>query len=153
MVAAGPNAPGRTCVACLEGHNTFRAPLYLSTLPHPATIPLDSPLVCPAQEWLDFLEGILGRVHDCDPTHPPVNRMRQYPVPLPEIVPSLDHPTSCRSRWQCTEPINKRDLRNANIQSVVASTDSGGGVVCTVPLLEGEEVRALRKLAVRVIEE
>src|SRR3712207_2107227 len=54
MVAAGPNAPGRTCVACLEGHNTFRATLYLSTPPHPATIPLDSPLVCPAQEWLDL---------------------------------------------------------------------------------------------------
>src|SRR3712207_5264826 len=75
------------------------------------------------------------------------------PIRLTEIMPSLDHPTSCRSRWQCTEPISKRDLRNANIQSVVAGTYSGGGVVSTVSLLEGEEVCALRKLALWVIEE
>src|SRR5215217_495723 len=68
-------------------------------------------------------------------------------------MPSLDHPASCRPRRHCTEPISKRDLRNANIHSVVAGTYSGGGVVSTVSLLKGEEVGALRKLAVRVIEE
>src|SRR5215218_10253863 len=123
-MAAGPNRPGRTYVACLEAQNTLWPTLYLSTLPHLATIPLDSPLVCPAQEWLDLLEGFVGRVYDCDPTHPPVDRMRQDPIPLTEIMPCLDHPTSCRSRWQCTEPISKRDLRNANVQSVVAGSDS-----------------------------
>ena len=145
--------PGRTHAAFPEAHNTLRETLYMSTLPHPATIPFDSPLVSPAQEWLDLLKGFVGRVYDCDPTHPPVDRMRHDPIPLTEVMPSLDHPASCRSRRHCTEPISKRDLRNANIQSVVAGTYSGGGVVSTISLLKGEEVGALRKLAVRVIEE
>ena len=79
--------------------------------------------------------------------------MWQDPIPLSEIMPGLDHPTSYRSRWQCTELISERDLRDADIQSVVARTNSGGGVVSAVSFLEGEEVRALRKLVVRVIEE
>jgi hypothetical protein len=79
--------------------------------------------------------------------------MRQDPIPLTEIMPSLNHPTSYRSRWHCTEPISERDLRNADIQSVVAGTYSGGRVVSTVSFLEGEEVRALRKLVVRIIEQ
>jgi hypothetical protein len=79
--------------------------------------------------------------------------MRQDPIPLTEIMPSLNHTTSYRSRWHCTEPISERDLRNADIQSVVAGTYSGGRVVSTVSFLEGEEVRALRKLVVRVIEQ
>jgi hypothetical protein len=68
-------------------------------------------------------------------------------------MPGLDHPASCRPCRHRTEPISERGLRYADIESVVAGTDSGGGVISPVPLLEGEEVRALRKPAVRVIEE
>jgi hypothetical protein len=39
-----------------------RGTLLLSTPPYPATKPLDSPLVCPEQEWLDLLEGFVGRI-------------------------------------------------------------------------------------------
>src|SRR5215218_4843403 len=140
FMAAGPSGPGRTPrthAACPEAYGTLRATLLSSTLPHPATKSLDGPLVCPAQEWPDLLEGFVGGVYDCDPTHPPVNRMRQDPIQLTEIMPGLDHPTSCRSRRHRTEPIRKRDLRNANIESVVAGTDPGGRVVGTVSLLEG----------------
>jgi hypothetical protein len=58
----GCNGLGRTHAAFPEAHNTLWKSLYLSTLPHPATEPLDSPLVCPAQERLDLLKGFVGRV-------------------------------------------------------------------------------------------
>jgi hypothetical protein len=58
----GCNGLGRTHAAFPEAYNTLWEILYLSTLPHPATEPLDSLLVCPAQERLDLLEGFVGRV-------------------------------------------------------------------------------------------
>jgi len=62
LEAAELNGLGRTYVACLEARNTLRATILLSTLPYPAKKPLDSPLVCPTQEWLDLLEGFVGRI-------------------------------------------------------------------------------------------
>ena len=62
LVGAELNGLGRTYVACLEARNTLRATILLSMLPYPATKPLDSLLVCPTQEWLDLLEGFVGRI-------------------------------------------------------------------------------------------
>jgi hypothetical protein len=41
---------------------SLRHDAALCTPPHPATIPLDGPLVSPGQEWLDFLECFISRV-------------------------------------------------------------------------------------------